>query len=70
MSTPREKINQALSDEVDKFAARVKQMIEHYEFQAKAHERLLDGLSAEIDRLNKEKTEADIWNSDRQASQQ
>lgn len=54
MATPREMYNQLLRDEIDAFAARMKQVIDDNEAQLKAFERVNAGLVKEIERLRED----------------
>jgi len=54
MSTPRELYNQILKDEIDAFAARMKQVIDDSEAQLQAFERMNAGLTREIERREAE----------------
>ena len=52
MNTPRELHNQILKDEIDRFAARMKQVIDDNEAVMKANERLTMSLARECDRID------------------
>lgn len=56
MSTPRELYNQILKDEIDRFATRMKELVDHY----RAHETMGIQLAREIDRLEKEKADQQV----------